>query len=823
MAKKTGREIAYILMPILYGLLAIGVGMLVCWSGQYPYGSETMAYVYRGDVVFNAIKDGNLFPLYDSMWYNGMELFKFCAPLPTYFMAFCQAIAGGDPTDGYLVFVGLVYFMCALSWLFVGKKRNRVLLGSFIGLLWFFMPNNLYVMFQEGNLFRGFCMIFLPLFISFAYDYIWEGKLKDLIKAMILYGCMALCDFEYMLMVAIGVLIYVVINGIFNHQWKKSLFLLLGMLLAFMIVGVWTVPYMIATAGISYDEVMYRYFQNIFISLNPVERLASLNRHYYFGLAAFILAVFGIVYSKRKSMPGFWTGVLILIGTISSMYPIMQIMPGSNHLLMCQYISLGLCFILYGFLSWDSLRKPLQIFLCVLLLLDVMPSLNLVYGTLNGVPVAERFDEQNETTLIAKAKEVCQQRIALLDGSELETMGSYLVSKYENGKAATFGSDWHNAATSTNIVQLNKAVEGGFYPYLFDRCKELGNDTVLIKLSQINQEEAPVELLDAAALEQGYELVDSNEFYRLYDMDIDGNWGTVTKYSAIGIGDKASVLSLYYPAVKEVTTTNLNNFTFEELSQYELIYLSGFTYNDRASAEKLIRDLSEAGVRIVILADGIPEDRTTHTKDFLGITCNTITFTNGYPLLDTRVGVLDCDFFPQGFGEWNTVYVNGLDETWGTVLENDMELDFYGTVENDNIVVLGLNLTYFYSLTQDAGVGELLAGVTEFAENEMPERQIVPLEITYGKDLITITSEQDNVNTSLAYHEMFTSMEPLEEENHLLYVDAGTTQIEMDFFEFYFGFSVSLMGFMLAVIFLYMVYRYNRRMKRKLEIKIESD
>lgn len=42
---------------------------------------------------------------------------------------------------------------------------NRPYLGAFVGLIWFFMPNNLLALFVEGNLARSLCMIFLPVFI----------------------------------------------------------------------------------------------------------------------------------------------------------------------------------------------------------------------------------------------------------------------------------------------------------------------------------------------------------------------------------------------------------------------------------------------------------------------------------------------------------------------------------------------------------------------------------------------------------------------------------------------------------------------------------
>lgn len=534
-----------------------------------------------------------------------------------------------------------------------------------------------------------------------------------------------------------------------------------------------------------------------------MERFSSLNAYYYFGLAAFVLSVFGILLGKKKTLPGFLTAVLLLISTIASMYPVLKLMPGSRFLFMCQYISIALCMLLYAFLLWDTLRKPITVFLCILLAVDMIPSLNLLYGTLSGISVEERFDEVNETTLIARAKEVSQQRIALLDGNELEAMGAYLLSDYKSGQAQTFGGNWTPAVTKSNIVQLNRALSNGFYPYLFDRCKELGNDTVLIKLSQIDIHEAPVEMLDEAAENAGYELVDANEFYRLYDMDIEGNWGTISKYSAIGIGSGAPVISLCMPNVQEVSSINLNDFTFEELSQYELIYLAGFTYDDKESAEKLIERLSEAGVRIILLADGIPEDRLSHARDFLGVTCNPISFSNGYPLLDTKSGVLDCDFFPQGYEEWDTVYVNGLDETWGTVREDGLDLDFYGTVKNEHIIVVGLNLTYYYSLTRNEEVGELLKDITEFSMGELPEREIIPLTVEYNKNTISVYSDRDEVNTALAWHEGFTSEQKISGDNHLLFVNAGSTIIKIHYPYFYLGLGITIIGMAGSFFFLH--------------------
>ena len=53
--------------------------------------------------------------------------------------------------------------------------------------------------------------------------------------------------------------------------------------------------------------------------------------------------------------------------------------------------------------------------------------------------------------------------------------------------------------------------------------------------------------------------------------------------------------SLRFPAVEETDSYNLDDYTFEQLSQYKEIFLDGFTYNDKEAAEELIIRLSEQG------------------------------------------------------------------------------------------------------------------------------------------------------------------------------------------------------------------------------------
>ena len=756
---------------IVYVALIVSVSVMVVkivsQNGTYPAGSDTMYHIYRGDYVYNSIKDGNWYPLYDYMWYNGVELMRYWAPLAAYFMAFCEMLAGGNMLIGYLIFVGIISVLGALSWLYIGIRMKRPVLGAFIGFIWFFMPNNLCALFVEGNLARSLSMIFLPLFIYEVSEYLKDRKVIRIPFAMISFILIALCHLGYAGMVALAVLVYCIVHMIEGYSKR-------------------------AAADI---------------------------------VAAAILAVGGMFFGYKKSRAGFVTAIITLICTATAMYPVLKILPGSQYLWMLRFISIALCMILYSFLKWDTLKKPLIVFFCVLLVLDIVPSIPLITGgldtisiTKNGVSINtdndsvwDRLDMQQDNTLISKAQSITKQRIALLDDSSLGSMGAFLVSDWNNAIPAAYGAGREAANTSTNIVRINRALADGNYYYVFDRCRELGNDTVLVRLSSLEKYGVSVKDMDMAAGASGYSVAGENAAYRLYHMDTYDNWGTISKYEVIGIGSGTPLISQSFPAVEETDSDNLNDYSYEQLSQYKQVILDGFTYDDKTAAEELVLRLSEAGVKVVIYADGIPQEKKTQSQEFLGVTCSDIVFKNGYPDMDTKLGVLYPDLFPKGYATWQTVYVTGLDNTWGSVMDNGLKLDFYGTVKNDNIIVCGLNLAYYYGVSADKSVGRLLSDMMDITSAQLPERTNIELKVEHDVNGITITSDYDNVNTSLSYHDIFVSDEWLGKKNNLTYVRAGVTKITFKVPYLWQGLCVSVAGLILSVAWVVVLARFNKK------------
>lgn len=802
MGKEKRAVFLTILMPVFFMLAAVLIVWGVLGNGEYPSGSDTMYHLYRGDFVYRALGSGEFFPFYDSMWYNGIELLRYGAPLPAYILAGTQALAGGDVLNGYLIFVGLVFFCGAVEWLYIGKHEGRPWLGAFIGVLWFFMPYNLFVLFQEGNLARIICGLFFPVFFYGMICYRRNRSWGWLLAEMLLMVCMLLSHTGFAGLLALAAVLYLIVDVILCRKLRQALELIGSFVLGAMMAGIWLLPFF--HGGVTewdYSENLAAYFQDLAVTLDPMERFASGNAHAYFGLALLILALLGSIFAKRKEYAGFWTGIILLLGTSSTAYVVFNVVAGGSYMWMIWLVPAAAVMILSGFLGWKAMRRPLILLLSVLLALDCVPSLSLLVGNRSGEMAEDRLDEQQVGTLIAEAQEITTQRLALLDGGDLESMGAFLASGYGGPVAATMGYGWRAAATATNIVQLNRAREGGNYLYLFDRCMELGNDSVIVKTLGLDLEMNPLEGMDAAAQRVGYSLVDHNESYRLYHVDAEGSWGTVTEYEAIGIGTAAGTIALNYPVMEETVSTNLNDYTYEQLSKYKVIYLAGFTYDNRDYAEQMIQQLSENGVRIVIAADGIPENRTTHDQSFLGVVCNPIRFTNGYPELDTIDGIINPDLFPQGYSEWSTFYTEGLDECWGSVYDNNVRLEFYGTVKNDNIVVIGLNLTYHYSLTKDAAVGRLLDHAMDLSPDALPSRRIVPMTVEYGENTITVSTSEKSVNTALAYQDTFKSAQNLYNKNHLAMVDSGTAKITLSYPYLIPGLAVTAAGILLGIVY----------------------
>lgn len=797
--------------PFAFGAGVLGtlvvLTALVCAvvanNGTYPGGVDTLCHIYKGDVLYQSIEDGRWWPLYDPLWYNGVQMMRYWAPLPVYAFAGCEALAGGNPLSGFVVFCGAIFLIGALSWTFVGVKVKRPWLGLFVGVLWLFLPNNLIALFYEGNLPRCICLTMLPVFVYLVNRYLDGGSWKQLPAVTGLFALMALCHSGYAGMVAIAMLVYMVCHGVMNRSWARGLAIFASIALGYALIGVWLVPSLIGgITSTSSDQIMADFFQSLACTLNPFERFSSGNTKFYFGASAAFVAVLGIVCAKRKSLPGFWAAIVIVLCTSETMLPVLSKVPGGQYLWMLRFLSIALAFVLFGFLTWRTLKTPLVVLLCVLLVVDAVPSWSLAWGNQDGSDPQVRLQADAERMLVDEAKQITTQRLALVDESRFDSESAYVVTGLGDPIAMSEGAAWQSSVTASNFMQLDRALEQGEFDYLFDRSVEMGDDSVIVLTSLVKSRDDSTEGdMDAAAARSGYALVDENGEYRLYHRDAPTSFGVKSDYRAIAIGSSAPMVALQFPAFREGDSNNVNDYTLDQLKSYDVVFLGGFTYSDRHAAEDLLSSLADAGVRIVIAADGIPADEHTGSRVFMGLDCEGITFSNGFPEMQTGSGSLVTTLFPDGYQNWGTVYVNGITHPRAVIEEDGRTLPVYGTLDDENIVVIGLNLTYYESLTHDEGVAALLADAMGVSSDELPEREVVALSVDYGQDgcSIVVSSPEDEVNTTIAYQDIFSSERFLSKQNNLLVVDKGTTEIKMNYPYLWQGLAVSAGGLAASV------------------------
>lgn len=783
------------LMPLVYLLLAVIAVMLVATNGVYPDGAQTMFHLYRGDAVLKALRQGMAFPYYDPMWFNGYELLRFTPPLSGYFLALCQAL-GGSVFFGYLLFVGLTYYLGAVSWLSIGFRSGRSRLGAALGLVWGLLPYQVYMLFVEGDLAWTLGAQLVPWLLYNAQrcargesrKAVWWTGLLELLLALThigLAGMMALC-----------LVVMALVYGPLTHTGKRAGALVLAGLGGLLLAGVWLAPYLSAVSlPWNTNEYMARTFQPLLQTLNPWEYWRSGSKTVYFGLSLFLALLLAGLFARKEPKAPAWTGVILVLLTTTVAGMTVQLVPGSQLLRMFWVLTAAAGFGFLALLSWRTARPTTLVLLCLLLLADCALSLpRITGGGQVSTPAEERLETAMATALLDRAQEVTSQRLAILDEGNLGSQGVFLATDWKNAVPISGGDQRPHTPTKARLEHLSRALTGGDCLYVFDRCMELGCDTVLVQTGLLPQKLREEGALAAAAEKLGYSLVETNGAYELYHIGLGAPWGLVSRYSAIGIGDTAYYSALAYPNMEETRDTNLNHYTFEQLSRYELVLLSGFTYDDRAQAEELVLSLSEAGVKVVIAADGVPESKSAHDRRFLDVVCNSIEFSNGYPALETADGLLYTDLFPQEYAKWVTVYVEGLDEVWGNVLDNDVRLPFIGTVKNPNIVVYGLNLSFYHTLTRDPAVEKLLDRAIALPGRSLPSRTAVPLRINYHTRGLEIVSPAEGVNTTLTWHDSLTSDRPLEDDNGLLRVGEGTTAVALRYPQPVPGALISLAG-----------------------------
>ena len=780
--------------------------------GNYPSGSDTYCHLYRADIILQNIREGNWFPLYDPYWYNGVEIMRYWGPVPLYVLAFTQYL-GGDIFAGYIGYVGLLFVVGAIGWLWFGKKVSRMGLGLFIGGIWFLIPENMKVIFYDGNMPRALINALLPWMICFVYDFMDKKTAYRAAKLTLIFTFITLCHIGTTLMLVVVLLIYLLLYGKVHKNFKSIGQILLCVLTGMLISGIWMIPSFFGSgAGGSNNQVMEGFFQNALLSLNPFPAWNG-ETLFYFGLSLFVLCLLGFCLGTKETLPGFGVGLIIFLLTSESAYDILSKLPFSSYLWMMRFVSMALAFVMTAFLLWKGLRRHFVVFLCLLLVVDCVPVIRYIYSGGEAImSPQQKNDLYGKTILMHQAKEITNQRMTVFDLSSYGAYAPYYAAGTGRKVLYMFGAGWEGARTADNIVMLNTAVESGAYTYVFDRCMEMGADTLVFVINNLQNKNKDVENLTECGKRLGYQVKMQTDENILFHKETPEEYGVISEYPYLAIGNAAHEIALLYPSFEEGKSDNLSEYEYEELARYTCIYLSDFTYDDKRQAEDLLQRLAQSGTRVYIDMNKIPVDRETNIQEIFDVSIQSITYHNNFPVITYEENQYKTSGFPEIYKEWKANYLIGLKNVTGKSDINGVELAFCGTNGNDNIVFLGYNFMYYTEITKDAAARKLVSKVLGISQEELPMRRIVPIHVEFGNKKIVIDSPESGVGTTLAdITDIFVPMREYENRNHMITVDKGETVIYIQYPYFKQGLTVTLIGICMLVAMMIYFHKTKRR------------
>lgn len=443
-----------------------------------------------------------------------------------------------------------------------------------------------------------------------------------------------------------------------------------------------------------------------------------------------------------------------------------------------------------------------MIILLLILLIDCIPSFNLSrYYT----QLATKTDNE-----LAIAENITVQRVALMDLSTNGSYPSWELCEGDSPTKYTYGWAWQGAATSSNIVMLNTALEYGYFEYMFDRCIELGNDTVIVKKELIEKANKTYDDLFQAAATSHYKLYQETKQTFVFHRQVSDFFGVITNYEGLAIGRSASEITLCYPKFTSGFSDNIEDYTIEELSKYKVIYLSSFKYNNKKNAEDMVRQLGNKGVKVIIDMNRIPTDKITNRMTFLDVTAQTISFETRYPNLSYKGKTVIYNNFVEEYSTWNTVYLDNIKNPIGKFANLDQDLIYIGTNDNENIIFMGLNILYHAMQARDNGIMDIITDLLQIEENAVPDRKLVDIKIKYNGDKIIIDTPVEGVNTTIAYQDNFESNNTIKNENNLLVVTKKHTEIKLVYPYFMQGILISILG-IISILILYLLIIHKKK------------
>ena len=728
---------------------------LMYYTNSYPLGNDVYGHLFKINELYKSVLDGNWYPLYERHWYNGIEMFKYWPPMSYYLCTILMIATYGDIYKAFVLFVCLCAIVQGIGVATIGIWKRKYLLATILGSIFFILPDNLRVSFGEGNIPRMFITALIPWIFLCIAIYLEDNKFYPLVILWILLMLVVFAHFMIAAMLGVSIFLYVTIYAMANKSFWRSVNVLIVSIMSYLCCAAVLIPGL--TGGIvtqdssaSQSTSGNMWSSTLISSLNAFNRFDFQNEGnqiFYFGISLFIILVIGVILSNKKTVSGFLSAGIILIGTTTVVLPILSTLPMSQVFWMIRFIPIAEVMILISFIEWEHLKKR---WITVFLILLSVDSIASVYSFIGVMQPTKDAKESTiiESNLLDDAIAMTDSRFAYMDLSSIGSFPSYYITSDRKDVNYLFGWAYQGASTIHEVVLLNEAFECGYYDYMFDRLLEYGCDTVLFRRDLIEKESK----LITCAEDIGYSIVAKNDESILFKYDIDTTFGTIVDWKYVAIGDGSEYISLLFPQFKKLYDNTLDNYSFNDLKMYEKIYISGAKINNQAYCADLLTKLDENGTHVYIDMANLPQNKNTGKKSINGVDAQEMIFKKGVPIIKLDNG---SEYALQHeSSDWRTYYITNVPRKLkGYHYVGGGEFTYLGESFSGNIKYISFNVIYNKILNKQWEQPLLVKYLEEVFDCTafcLPSRDVVPLIIEYKSDGIFIASDFDNVNTSLS-------------------------------------------------------------------------
>ena len=141
MKYKTNLKIMlYLFLTIIVSYILI---LILYYSKQWPNGNDVWGHIFKAQVLYDEIVQGNYSPVATQYWYNGIDLFRYWPPLSYYIIAFLAFFTNGNIINASYLFIMLCMLFSTCGFLLLGLREKKLTLSFILGNIYFLLLHDI--------------------------------------------------------------------------------------------------------------------------------------------------------------------------------------------------------------------------------------------------------------------------------------------------------------------------------------------------------------------------------------------------------------------------------------------------------------------------------------------------------------------------------------------------------------------------------------------------------------------------------------------------------------------------------------------------------